>query len=157
MTLTKLLLPLLIGTVMVGCAPALQNQMMEDPVFAPGQVWEMGTPAGTVLTLTVPARDRTVKYPAYSSSSTVVGKPYLTTFWYDPVDSDPEFINVSQISLVPQTTDICYIQQPGKVQVGQILSGAYFGSMSDALANSRAYVNTGIKDKLQNCTLKRIS
>ncbi|ULH16595.1 hypothetical protein MF271_08485 [Deinococcus sp. KNUC1210] len=157
MTLTKLLFPVLIATTIASCAPALQNQMMEDPVFAPGQVWEMGTPAGTVLTLTVPARDKAAKYPAYSSSSTVVGKPYLIRFWYDPVDSDPEFINVSQLSLISRTGDICYVQQPGKVQVGQILSGAYFGSMSDAFANSQAYVNTGIKDKLQSCTLKRIS
>ena len=155
-TSAKLLLPLLAGTALVSCAPALPARTFEDPVFATGQVWELGTPSGTKLTLTVPERDKTAKYPAYADTSPVDGRANVLAFWYDPVDSDPEFINVSQTSPESRTGDICYVREPGKVQVGQTLDGAYFGSLADAFAHSQAYVDTGAKDTLKSCTLKRI-
>ncbi|MFC4639813.1 hypothetical protein [Deinococcus hohokamensis] len=161
----KILLPLvLLSGFLASCAPTLQAAPITDPIFETGQVWEVTWPDQKVSTLVVPLRD--LKRPnvaAYESKVENKGPTESTlsstSFWYDPVDSDPEFITLGHITATVSATGstqdnrLCAVRTPGKVTLNQPIAGVY---ATEDLAPLEAYIKTGAMGNLATCTVKRI-
>ena len=129
-----------------------------DPIFAPGQVWQVTWPEGDTTEATVPARNMSDRSGASYDEETedpATGIKTITNFRYDPVDSDPEFIVFTRFTVPKQSppqSRICVVRTPGKVALGQTLTGAAAKVPNDAM---EAYIKTGIPVFL-SCSLKRV-
>ena len=129
-----------------------------DPVFATGQVWQVTWPEGDTTEATVPVRNMADRSGASYDEETedpATGTRTITNFKYDPVDSDPEFILVARVNVARQTLPqprICVVRTPGKVALGQTLTGAATRVPDDAM---ETYIKTGISVFL-SCSMKRV-
>ena len=129
-----------------------------DPIFAPGQVWQVTWREGYTVNLPVPARDMTPQSGANyeerrTNPNTGIGA--VTSFRYDPVNADPEFIVVSTIFSLEKVllnSQLCLVRNPGPVEIGTSLKGV-FSEAPDK--NVEAYIKTGVTD-LPSCFLKRV-
>lgn len=134
------------------------SPLVLDPVFAPGQVWQVMWPEGDTTEATVPARNMADRSGASYDEETedpATGIKTITNFKYDPVDSDPEFILIARVNVPRQTLPqprICVVRTPGKVALGQTLTGAATRVPNDAM---NVYIKTGISVFL-SCSLKRV-
>lgn len=153
------LIPLLIAGSLASCAPSMQaSTPVVDPIFAPGQVWQVTWPEGDTTESTVPARDskesRDANYEG-EGRDPVTGSVVLTSFTYSPAGSSPEHILTSRLvipkSLVPEPR-FCIVRTPGKVNLNQTLVGA---ATKLPVPEMDVYIDTGVTT-LPACSLKRV-
>lgn len=153
----RILLPVIAAAALTSlgaCAPAAQSTASNDPVFAPGQMWKADWGDATSQTLTVPPLDVSTRgtygYKAVSSPGV------MTLFWYDPVDSDPEFIQVAVIDSATKRN--CLVLNPGKVALNEPRQGMYTYDASTAgtSAATLAYLKNGDLAGALSCTLTRL-
>ncbi|WP_019585721.1 hypothetical protein [Deinococcus apachensis] len=162
----RLLLPtaaLAAAATLAACAPTATTAMIADPVFAQGQVWVM-TPkvadAGAPRTMTVGVRDFKVRNAA-SYDPTFIrlnDRAMADLFFYDPADSDPEFIFAMRLTSTGSGDyEACLVREPGAVPVGKLLTRAYAKNLGDRKVFDLFddYIDTGKMDGLASCTLTR--
>ncbi|WP_295814462.1 hypothetical protein [uncultured Deinococcus sp.] len=141
----------LLITPLYACAPAMQATNTIDPVFAAGQVWNVGWGDATQDTLTVPALSEskrgTFSYTALTSTGA------RSSFWYDPMDSDPEFLHVYLTNVDPRWEKHCWVRMPGSVNIKQILQGVFSTTFT---FKSFGYIKSGDTGGLSPCTLTRL-
>lgn len=146
----------------------------KDPVFAPGQEWQLSfTGQGQTVTRTMMV-GQVVKAEKgmffYEREYQAGNMPLKDRFKYDPVDSDPEFIQLTLSMYLADpkkpnsfsTENIydekCYVKLPqkGKTMSGLLIrsKGISFGGPDDQAVQK--YVNTGQRSGYPECLVKRI-
>lgn len=151
------------ASTLAACAPTATTAIITDPVFAQGQVWVM-TPqvadAGPARTMTVGVRDFKVRNAA-SYEPTYVrmnDRAMADLFFYDPDDSDPEFIFAMRLTSTGSGDyEACLVREPGAVAIGKTLTGAYAKNLGNRKVFDLFddYIDTGKMDGLASCTLTR--
>lgn len=81
-------------------------------------------------------------------------------FWYDPYDSDTEFVSVRQTLEDYETGDEaieeCVVLKPGAAEIGQVLNGRLSTAGEEAGQAFENYIARGDATGLDRCTLKRV-
>lgn len=159
--LSRFLVLALTGT-LASCAPTTTAPAVVDPILAKGQVWVM-LPSTDKRARTLMVGDRDLKERSGAAYGPLIfeDKDQIIAhgFYYDPVDSDPDFIAATYITTAPsgqQTVETCFIRNPVPTEQGKTLAGVF--APSGELAKSapyRDYIITGNAQNLPTCLLTR--
>lgn len=159
------LLLLLVGALLYARQHAGQPQY-RDPVFAAGQVWRMDyqdSEGQASHALTVgPKLSAQYGVFAYRLVEKKTDGELSTTFWYDPLDDDPEYIWAKRMTTNKASgkrqTEWCLVREPGKIRVGQTRQGAFSTESVEVMAPKvfKTYLGTGDLKGQESCSLTRV-
>lgn len=137
------------------CAPtASQEQALVDPVFAPGQVWEVAWEDGLKpSTVTIPVLHSNERGMVFYVGEEMQGIDNASASFSAGGDIKPHIsINVSKAPYGQKRDCNGLINAP--VEVGQTVQGVYAFQTGRGVYGD--YVRTGSKEGLSNCTMKRL-
>lgn len=160
MTFNRLLqFSLLAGLILSSCAPRVAQVagLAIDPVFASGQEWRITFPDGRFTALTVGARDLGQPQGAAYRSPVLIDNVLSTvTFYWDPVDADPDYVSLGYVpNGNPTAQEHCVVRKPGRgILPTYVLSGVYTTTPGTD-PRIQTYLLTGVQGDLQGCSLTR--
>ena len=145
------------------CAAPAQAEA-GDPVVAPGQVWILSYSRAegqvTRALIVGPLVHKEGGMHFYEQELEGEEQDRLQEFWYDPYDSDTEFISVRQTlenyAADEEAIEECVVLKPGASRIGKVLAGR-LSTAGEAPAQAfEAYILKGDTTGLERCTLKRV-
>ncbi|QFP76568.1 hypothetical protein [Deinococcus sp. AJ005] len=155
MKLSSALLAPVMVAFLGACAPTTtQEQPLIDPVFTPGQVWEVAWEDGLKpSTVTIPVLYSNERGVVFYVGEDVKGVDNASASYSAGGEIRPHIsINVTKAPYDQKRDCNGLINTP--VEIGQTVQGVYAFQTGRGIYGD--YVRTGDKAGLSNCTMKRI-